>query len=172
MTQRVLVIGGTGMLAGAVRHIARRGASVTLIARAPQALAREVGAHALPMDWADRASVTEALATLRSAERPDLMITWVHERGLWCLPAFEELLPAGARSIRVYGSAAGDPRNGIKTDPAPPQHVIRQDIVLGWVNEAQGRRWLTEEEISGGVIAAYEDPAQRARIVGELTSGA
>jgi NAD(P)-dependent dehydrogenase (short-subunit alcohol dehydrogenase family) len=50
MTQRVLVIGGTGMLAGAVRHIARRGASVTLIARAPQALAREVGAHALPMD--------------------------------------------------------------------------------------------------------------------------
>jgi hypothetical protein len=171
MTERVLVIGGTGMLAGAVRHIARRGASVSLIARAPEALAAEVGAQAVPMDWTDRDSVAKALGAVRAHGSPGLMISWIHRPGLWCLPAFEALLLAGGRSIRVHGSAAGDPRSGIKTDPVAPSQVTRQDVVLGWVNEAQGRRWLTDEEISGGVIAAYEDPGQRAHVVGELTPG-
>lgn len=169
MTGRVLVIGGTGMLAGAVRHIARSAASLTLIARAPDRLAAEIGAHAVAMDWNDRASVAQALATVRGGGRAEVMISWIHSPGLWCLSAFEELLRAGARSIRVHGSAAGDPRRGIRTDPAPPPHVVRQDVVLGWVNAAQGRRWLTDEEISRGVIEAYEDPGQTARIVGELT---
>jgi hypothetical protein len=157
------------MLAEAAREIAGRGARVTLIARSPEALAREIGAEALAMDWRSRDDVARALALLRARPAPDLMISWIHADGLWCLPGLEGLLAAGARSIRVHGSAAGDPRTGVTADPPPPAQAVRQHVVLGWVNEARGRRWLTDAEISGGVIAALDDPAAAPRIVGTLT---
>lgn len=163
-----VMIGGTGMLAEAARAIARRAERLTLIARSPQDLAREIGVEALPMDWTRRESVREALAALRERDTPDLLVSWIHGSGLWCLPEFEALLASGARSLRVHGSAAGDPRHGIKTDPAPPAHVLRQDVVLGWVDEPRGRRWLTDREISQGVLKAVGDPSLRASIVGSL----
>ena len=166
--RNAVMIGGTGMLADAARVIARRSERLVLIARSPQSLAREIGAEALPMDWTDRESVGRTLAALRERDAGDLMVSWIHGAGLWCLPEFEALLAEGGRSIRVHGSAAGDPRNGIKTDPAPPAHVLRQDVVLGWINERGGRRWLTDPEISQGVLVAVDDPARRASVVGLL----
>ena len=167
--RHALVLGGTGMLAGAVRRIAGQAQDLTLVARAPERLAAETGAAPLPMDWADRASVAAALAHLAGRPAPDLMIRWIHRNGLWCLTEFEALLAPGARSIRVHGSAAGDPARGVRTDPAPPAGVRRQDVVLGWVNEPSGRRWLTDEEICAGVIEALDRPDRRAAIVGTLS---
>ena len=46
----VLLVGGTGMLAGASRWIAGQARHVTLVARAPEALAQELGAEAVPLD--------------------------------------------------------------------------------------------------------------------------
>jgi hypothetical protein len=168
MNLNAVMIGGTGMLADAAREIAKRAERLTLISRSPDRLAREIGAEALPMDWTRAESVSTALAVLREQDAPNLMVSWIHDRGLWCLPDFEALLCPGARSIRVHGSAAGNPRNGIKTDPAKPGDILRQDVVLGWVNEPNGRRWLTDREISQGVLEAFDDPAKRAWIVGEL----
>jgi NAD(P)-dependent dehydrogenase (short-subunit alcohol dehydrogenase family) len=167
--RHAVVIGGTGMLAGVVRDLARRAGTLTLLARSPQRLAAESKARALPMDWADRTSVSNALAHLRGQPAPGLMVSWIHPEGLWCLRLFEELLAPGARSLRVHGSAAGDPGYGIRTDPAPPAHVSREDVVLGWVNEPGGRRWLTHEEICTGVLQALDDPQRRPRIVGVLS---
>lgn len=166
--RHALVIGGTGMLAGAVRDLAGRARAVTLIARAPDRLAAEIGAAPLAMDWTDRAGVARALAHLARRPAPDLMISWIHRNGLWCLTEFEALLAPGARSIRVHGSATGDPAGGVRTDPAPPAGVRRQDVVLGWVDEPGGRRWLTDEEISAGVIEALERPERRAAVVGTI----
>ena len=94
-----VMIGGTGMLAEAARVIARRAERLTLIARSPHDLAREIGVEALPMDWTHRESVREALAALREREAPDLLVSWIHGSGLWRLPEFEALLASGARSI-------------------------------------------------------------------------
>jgi hypothetical protein len=167
--RHALVIGGTGMLARAVRRVAGEAQEVTLIARAPERLAAETGARPLAMDWADRASVAAVLARLADRSAPDLMISWIHRNGLWCLTLFEALLAPGARSVRVHGSAAGDPAAGVRTDPAPPAGVRRQDVVLGWVNEPAGRRWLTDEEICAGVLEALAHPERRAAIVGTLS---
>jgi hypothetical protein len=166
--EHALVIGGTGMLAGAVREIVRRAGALTLVARSPESLAAETGARALPMDWTRKDSVAHALARLREQPAPDLMVSWIHDDGLWCLSLFEALLAPGARSIRVHGSGAGDPRDGIRTDPPPPAGLIRQEVVLGWINQPGARRWLTHEEISRGVLAALDDPQRRPRVVGEL----
>jgi hypothetical protein len=46
--------------------------------------------------------------------------------------------------------------------------LIRQEVVLGWINQPGARRWLTHEEISRGVLAALDDPQRRPRIIGEL----
>jgi hypothetical protein len=46
--------------------------------------------------------------------------------------------------------------------------VRRQDVVLGWVDEPGGRRWLTDEEICAGVLEALERPERRAAVVGTI----
>jgi NAD(P)-dependent dehydrogenase (short-subunit alcohol dehydrogenase family) len=68
--EHALVIGGTGMLAGAVREIVRRAGTLTLVARSPESLAAETGARALPMDWTRKDSVEHALARLREQPAP------------------------------------------------------------------------------------------------------
>lgn len=146
----VLIIGGTGMLAEATRWIARRARTTILIARTPGALAAEIGARPLPMDWTREESVRAALSAVAKESTPGLMVSWIHGAGLWCLPEFERLMAPGARSIRVHGSATGDPGGGVRTDPPPPQGLARQDIVLGWVSEPAGRRWLTHHEDQPG----------------------
>jgi hypothetical protein len=85
------------------------GRQLTLLARSPAALAAEIGADALAMDWAEEESVRAVLAALQAEPPFQAMISWIHPAGLWCLPDFERLLAPRGRSIRVHGSAAGDP---------------------------------------------------------------
>lgn len=157
------------MLEEASRAIAQKSEKVTLIARSPEKLANDINARSISMDWNDAASVQKALQILREEDSIDCLVTWIHDKGLPCLPDFEKLLTDGARSIRVHGSAAGDPADGIKTDPPAPAHISRQNVVLGWMNEHGTKRWLTNHEISGGVIYAFNHPEKPAFVVGQLT---
>jgi hypothetical protein len=165
--RHVLVIGGTGMLAPATRWLAGRAGRVTLAARRPAPLAAEVGAAALPLDWADRDGALAALASVGPA--PDLLVSWLHDDAVWLAAPAEALLPVGARSIRVHGSRSADPEVRRRRDPDPRADVRRQTVILGWVPDPageDGRRWLDDDEISGGVIAAVERPDDATVVVG------
>ncbi|PZO84107.1 MAG: hypothetical protein DI626_08595 [Micavibrio aeruginosavorus] len=166
--KHAIIIGGTGMLEIATRAVARNCARVTLVARAPEKLAQDIGAQGLPMDWRDKASITNAINVLRSGDAPDLVVSWIHDSGISCLPDVEKLLVTGSRSIRVHGSSAGDPRNGIASDPAAPSGIMRQNVVLGWVSQNGVLRWLRDDEISGGVIEAFLNPEKTSFIVGRV----
>lgn len=170
MPEKTIIIGGTGMLAEASRAIATKSTAMILIARSPEKLAKDLKVPSISMDWNDAHSIEKALNALRQEAPADCLISWIHDTGLPCLPDFENFLKKEGRSIRVHGSAAGDPRDGIKTDPAAPKGVFRQNVVLGWVKEEGGqKRWLTNREISSGVIEAFSHPQQSAFIVGQLT---
>jgi hypothetical protein len=166
---RVIIIGGTGMLSSATREISHQANDLVLIARQPNELASEINARAIQLNWKNKDAVESAISKLISEPKVDILLIWIHEDGLWCLPLFENLLVENGRSIRVHGSTAGDPTEGVKTDPLPPRDdIIRQNVVLGWVEETNGRRWLTDNEISEGALAAFNNPERSSIVVGQV----
>ena len=68
------------------------------------------------------------------------------------------MLAEASRFIRVHGSDSKGPK----------QIANRQTVILGWVNEPAGRRWLSNTEISGGVIEAVRNPFEQIIVVGSL----
>lgn len=161
-----LVVGGTGMLEAATRHVAAHWAEVTLVARDPFALAEALGATPCALDWA-APEAGERIAAL--GEGFDLALIWLHEEASGVSRAFEDRLRPGGRLVRVMGSAAMDPAVRDRRAPDPRADIHRQLVITGWHPDAtqpEGRRWLTHAEISGGVIAALRDPALEAMVIG------
>jgi hypothetical protein len=168
----VFVMGGTGMLAPAVHWLALRAGSVTLASRTPHDLAQDTGATALTLDWNSGALARRTLAA--RAGRYDMAIIWLHDEASALARPVENVVKKGGRVIRVHGSLAADPVIRRLRDPDPRSDVGRQVVILGYHPDdtgVEGKRWLSDIEISGGVIAAVRDPDLKALTVG-AASGA
>ncbi|GAB3695501.1 short-chain dehydrogenase [Nocardiopsis oceani] len=155
---RALVIGGTGMLSGAVRGLAGLGWELVVPSRNPWR-APPRGVRWVRSEWGDPGALTEAVratgTTTGSAHEPapfDLLVAWVHtphrER---VLTAVEPLLSKRAVVVEVWGSAS---RNPLTTLPPPVLDLPTHQAVLGYQRHNGGTRWLTDGEISEGVLAA------------------
>ncbi|QBY01547.1 hypothetical protein E2K80_13110 [Rhodophyticola sp. CCM32] len=159
-----LVVGGTGMLAQASEWIAAQCQNLTLVARHPDALAAKLGATPLQLDWADP-DAADRIAALPSDF--DLVLTWVHDAAAGLVRPCEDRLKPGGRSIRVHGSLSADLQTRAARDPNPRPDIARQVVILGWHPEpGGGKRWLSNDEISAGVIAAIREPVFEALTIG------
>ncbi|HEY5106392.1 MAG TPA: hypothetical protein VII73_06415 [Caulobacteraceae bacterium] len=146
------------MLAKATRWLASRSARTLIVARrATLFIAGQTGMVAVNADW----NAAKFPATLQRAiaEAPAIgtALIWLHDPE----PALAWLLPVlpGARVVLVLGS--------VSEAPTLPTSAARIATVrLGSIATAHGRRWLSDDEISDGAIAALRDG--RSRIVGEL----
>lgn len=78
------------------------------------------------------------------------------------------MLAEVSRSIRVHGSDSKGPKQIANRNPGSRQDINRQTVILDWVNEPAGRRWLSNTEISGGVIEAVRNPFEQIIVVGSL----
>ncbi len=148
------------MLASATHFLAARSKSTTIIARNPLELAQKLGVCGVVADWERKHKIAAALELL---PKFDLVLSWLHARGQWLAPSLEDKLVENGRAIRVHGSRVKMPTVlpfGARTD------IIRQNIILGWINGVSGRRWLTNEEISQGVMGVILDATQFKTIVG------
>ncbi len=152
-------IGGTGMLAAATRWLAAECRATLVVSRhAARFVAREPRMVALDADWS-RPDFVDAIALSLSTMPPVThALLWLHRLDDH-LPALVARLE-GARIVLVLGSMDGQP----KLPDASGVVTVR----LGSMADGRGRRWLTNDEISAGAIAALEDGG--ARIVGELKS--
>jgi NADPH:quinone reductase-like Zn-dependent oxidoreductase len=163
---RVLVVGGTGMLAGATRRLAAQASALTLVARNPGPLAADLGARSVALDWAAPDAPSRVAAIWDGF---DLAVIWLHDDAAHLARPFEDLLRPGGRVIRVHGSRSVDPVVRAARDPDPRPGLHRQVVILGWHPDplaAGGRRWLADDEICAGVLAALDHPALGALIVG------
>ena len=156
MTSRALIIGGTGMLAGASRLIAARYDQTILAARHPQTLAAEIGATPWAMNWADQCS---GLSTLVPMPEFDLVLAWLHVDGLWLAEHLHSKLADGGRFVHVHGSAALDP--AVLSRRAVAGAGV-QNVILG----RKGGRWLSKAEIGAGVMAALDAPFAPRVVIG------
>jgi hypothetical protein len=96
-----------------------------------------------------------ALASLRPIRRA---LLWLHDPQADLAP----LLPLLSEALVVLVLRSVDGRPGV-----PGQASKLVTVQLGSKAAARGRRWLTDQEISDGAIAALSDG--RSRIVGDLT---
>jgi hypothetical protein len=175
----MLVVGGSGMLAGLCLRLAGEGCKVSIIARDRNRLqsltekAPPGGILPVAVDYCDAQAFERALDRLAGDcdGPPTQAVGWIHD----------EVAPDASLQIadhvgifwHVLGSAAADPsaprlladwRDRISR--YRPAHDYRQ-IVLGFVIEAQRSRWLTDAEICNGVYDAIRN-AQSTSIVGTI----
>ncbi|MBX3385172.1 MAG: hypothetical protein KF768_01230 [Phycisphaeraceae bacterium] len=176
--KRALAIGGTGMLRGVCVHLAGLCESTVVLARSRAGLeqtAQLAAPHthrirSIAADYSDAPTFTALLRNHVDAHgRFDLAVCWIHAHS--ARPALQSVLEVMAersRVVHVVGSASRD-----SSEPAlAPEHreslissqIAYQRVLLGFVIEPAGSRWLTHDEISHGVISAIEGPPEDSTI--------
>ena len=147
------------MLASATRSLAALSDRVLLVARHAGTFAHQEGSRYVPLefDW-DDAGFRQKLEDALARDAPiDRALLWLHQPVdilPWLLP-----LMANAAIVLVLGSMHGE----VNSD-ALPRNVV--PVWLGSKRTAEGRRWLTNEEISQGAIDALR--SGRPTVVGEI----
>jgi molybdopterin-guanine dinucleotide biosynthesis protein A len=140
----VLVVGGTGMLLPATHFFARRGYAVTAIAR--HSIPVGPGATLVRSDYRDDEALAAQLAEAVAQRGPiELAVCWIRTDAPDAPRIVAEALAPGARLVQVFGTHVW-PLERI------PIHVAYRQVLLG----AKDGRWLTHEEISGGVLEAVD----------------
>src|SRR5690554_2861790 len=168
-----LVVGGTGMLRGLPLHLVRRGYTVSVIARNTQRLHSLAAAAAgsageiipLSLDYGQDEALRAALAGTIEEHGPiTLAVCWIHSTAPAALQHVAEAISARSTSCRFFhvrGSAVANPASRAH----PPEWLSRypqlhyRQVILGFVVENGGSRWLTHREISHGVMAAVDHDA-------------
>ncbi len=159
-------IGGTGMLRDASIALAARSERLTSVARAQASLDRLDDApprstlhHRLRLDWSDTDGFLDAIdGHVSGTEHPDLVLAWIHDDGVALRLALRLARRATPiRFIHVIGSASQDPvrvAERVLDGFHPPAHLAYRQVVIGSQRTGHGRRWLTDDEISQGVLEA------------------
>ena len=145
------------MLSGLCEALAGDGGRLSLVARRASAWGG-AAASRFDGDYYDEAAFAAALDAAVAENGPvDLAVTWIHTLKI-AAPRRVAERTAG-RLFQILGSAAGDPARpevlelGRAVADGLPDCRLRQ-VVLGFRVEAGRSRWLTDDEISGGVLAA------------------
>ncbi|RPF25553.1 hypothetical protein EDD96_7075 [Streptomyces sp. Ag109_G2-6] len=163
----VLVVGGTGMLAGVVGGLVREGLTAVVVSRKPPGPGAfgdlgTAGGRLLPVsaDYTDPLGFAAALRRVAARTGPFRQaVLWVHAHGRpHAYAAVAAALADGASVLEVLGSAAAAPT---APAPRPPEALGRarhRAVVLGFTGPGAHTRWLDHGEISGGVLAALRTP--------------
>lgn len=152
MAPHILVVGGTGMLSGLCKALAEDGGRLSLLSRRGSAVG------GFDCDYHDEAAFAAALKAAVDRSGPiDLAVAWFHTLKI---PAPRRLAEqVRGRMFQVLGSAVADPGHPRRLETARkvaeglPDCAVRQ-VVLGFMVEDGRSRWLTNAEISAGVLAA------------------
>lgn len=155
MAPHTLVVGGTGMLSGLCEALAGNGGRLSLLSRHASWAS---GADGFDCDYHDAARFSAALDAAVARSGPiDLAVAWFHTLKIEAPRLLAERVEG--RLFQVLGSAAADPSHPWRLETAQevaeglPGCDLRQ-VVLGFKVEAAGSRWLTNAEISDGVLDA------------------
>lgn len=170
------------MLQGASLGLVKRGCTVSVVARRQAGLDALVRAAAgssgalqpIAVDYRDTAALTAALAAARDRFGAfGLAVVWIHSTAPVAPLAVAKMVGSPGvpgRYFNVLGSASADPSRIHPEEQAAfaaLDNVKYREIILGFVLEGRGSRWLTDAEISAGVLAAV-DADQPRYIVGTV----
>ncbi|KAK9328046.1 hypothetical protein V1520DRAFT_13834 [Lipomyces starkeyi] len=153
-----LTIGGTGMLASATHWLAARSERTIVVARQASRFTRgDVRLVPVNADWTRPSFAPLIAEAIRKVGPIRQVLLWLHDPEA-LIPLLLPLIGTG-RVVLVLGSSQSEP-------VTPPDIAPFTTVRLGSTKTASGRRWLTDNEISEGAIAALQDG--HSRIVGDL----
>lgn len=160
--KNVVVIGGTGMLEGATRWIMRHAEHTLIIGRSQRRLDRlheadgSERATFVPLDYRSSVALRACLQDAVRTHGPiDVVVSWIHSTAPDAIAILAEVVgrPATAwRFIHVKGSA--NDLTAIRTAAPMPRECIYRQVMLGYQRSVGRSRWLTDQEVSDGVIQA------------------
>jgi hypothetical protein len=162
-----MVVGGTGMLAGAVRGLVLRGWRVSVLARRASAFAmRQDGVTGYDCNYNDTDALIATLNRARDGDGPiALAVAWFHTLGpAPMLTTRTGSAAAPGRFFHVLGSAMADPDHPDRLAKAADSakdaaFCLYRQVLLGYVRDGESSRWLTNDEISNGVLKAVDEDA-------------
>lgn len=166
-----LVIGGTGMLSNLSLWLAERYHTVTVVGRkwekleAIVELAGPLSDRIVPLsvDYTDKEKLVKAIRLDLWRNGPlELCVAWIRRQNVSSLVAaareISEHTKEEWRLFHIKGSRVPMELNETKL----PENVILREVTLGFMIENGVSRWLSHEEICGGIIDAIEKNSRNA----------
>jgi NAD(P)-dependent dehydrogenase (short-subunit alcohol dehydrogenase family) len=172
-----LVIGATGMLAETARTFAREGHTVSAVARTKKNLIELVKQtqvddgviNPVALDYTETDALSQKLTEAITILGPiDTAVCWIHKDAPQALPAVGAILQAQAAPCRLFHILSHNKGVG-KADSlvTEAKNISYRTITLGYKVEGAARRWLTDDEISWGILEAiYENRIEA--VIGQI----
>ena len=168
-----LIIGGSGMLKDASIWLATHFDYVTVIGRSKQKMNSLIkqcpNLYPLYLDYHDTNHLKlEVENQIRKLGHVDIVVAWVHSTAPNALPTIIHLLakqPNQWSLVHILGSSSN--LEAIKKTISVPENCTYTQVQLGFVRENNQSRWLTNSEISSGVIKAISQKEEK-YIVGTI----
>ncbi|WP_281258669.1 short-chain dehydrogenase [Melghirimyces profundicolus] len=164
-----MVVGGTGMIRDVSVFLAGKGYDVTVVARNHQRLnslvndtpSAEGSVHPAQVDYHDGDAFLKEMERAISTYGPiQLAVVWIHSTAPEAPYKLASLLDQSIEScdyFHIIGSSVADPSRD-STSGIEGFHRFKNlryhEVILGFILENDGSRWLTHQEISQGVIDA------------------
>ena len=178
-----LVVGGTGMLWDVSMYLAEKYDMVSVIARNSyrlnslweEASENDLRINPLQLDYKDEEHVEQCIKDAIEQHGPiDLVVAWIHEEADEASATIADVLEKQGQPFKYFdiwgfiASSDNETETEREDDLQETKNLIYRKIVLGFVIEDDQSRWLTNEEISEGVIQAIEKD-QPLHVVGSVS---
>lgn len=174
--KHALVIGGTGMLSGVSLWLLAQGYHVSVIARDADRMKNLIEKTNLKgnitpilVDYKRNEELQEKVqATIEQNGSIDMVVAWIHSTAPEALEIIAKEVSSSEKIwelFHVLGSSTDV--NKIKKRVTMSEDCLYHQIRLGFVIEDNCSRWLTNKEISDGVIASIEERS-KIRTVGQI----
>ncbi len=169
MFGNALIIGGTGMLDQTTKFLTQNANKVFVLSRHAEDYVRRdniSNLNALVCDYSDAKQLDKILrASCEAHGAVDLAVCWIHSCASDARRVVARALSSHGRYIEVSGSASSRVNKTDQSFLGSEQKY--QNVCLGFVADEGGSRWLTNDEISDGVVEAILSGA-RSHVVGQL----
>ena len=162
----VLITGGTGMLKDVPHYFTRHGYTVSVIARNPEGLNKLIEAkdqhgfiNPVKVDYSDNYLLEEKLNSAIDNYGPiETAVCWIHDSAPEAPYVIADVLNnqnIKCKYFHVLGCEYANPHEITKDIHYSFEryvNLIYRKIILGFVIDGEVSRWLTDTEISNGVI--------------------
>lgn len=171
--KHALVIGGSGMLSGTVGWLVKEGYHVSVIGRTKGKMKKVLkykNVSPLYLDYSDPKALKSAIKeTIEENGTVDLVVAWIHSHAKHALHDAISIVTEYQKKVDLYhvvGSVTDLEK--AKNEIIVPKNSVYYQVQLGAVKTNHSSRWLTNEEISKGVVEAVKNQ-HKTYIVGTVT---
>jgi hypothetical protein len=172
--KKAIVVGGSGMLSKASLWLAENSYDVSIIGRDINKLNRlsSMNENIIPIsvDYQNDNDFRKEIVNILSTGPVETIVAWIHGNAPRALETLiktvNSLNTCKWRLFHVLGSSKN--LDEILQQIEVPNGCEYHQVQLGFIIENNGSRWLTNSEISNGVIQSIETNKKR-MVVGTLT---